>query len=79
MGAFVVLASAMGMGVLIMTQTSVRELAAGLADLYRSAEDGILRNDRLPRRTTGPRVRSGRQARPRQPGPARAAQATSQG
>jgi S-DNA-T family DNA segregation ATPase FtsK/SpoIIIE len=35
-GAFVVLASAMGMGVLIMTQTSVRELAAGIADLYRS-------------------------------------------
>jgi S-DNA-T family DNA segregation ATPase FtsK/SpoIIIE len=36
-GAFVVLASAMGMGVLIMTQTSVRELAAGIADIYRSA------------------------------------------
>jgi S-DNA-T family DNA segregation ATPase FtsK/SpoIIIE len=35
-GAFVVLASAMGMGVLIMTQTSVRELASGIADLYRS-------------------------------------------
>jgi S-DNA-T family DNA segregation ATPase FtsK/SpoIIIE len=35
-GAFVVLASAMGMGVLIMTQTSVRELAAGIVDLYRS-------------------------------------------
>ncbi len=35
-GAFVVLASAMGMGVLIMTQTSVRELAAGIADLFRS-------------------------------------------
>jgi S-DNA-T family DNA segregation ATPase FtsK/SpoIIIE len=36
-GAFVVLASAMGMGVLIMTQTSVRELAAGIVDIYRSA------------------------------------------
>ena len=35
-GAFVVLASAMGMGVLIMTQTSVRELAAGIADIFRS-------------------------------------------
>ncbi|HVR77498.1 MAG TPA: DNA translocase FtsK 4TM domain-containing protein [Acidimicrobiia bacterium] len=35
-GAFVVLASAMGMGVLVMTQTSVRELALGIADLYRS-------------------------------------------
>ena len=35
-GAFVVLASAMGMGVLLMTQTSVRELALGIADLYRS-------------------------------------------
>jgi len=35
-GAFVVLSSAMGMGVLIMTQTSVRELAAGILDLYRS-------------------------------------------
>jgi S-DNA-T family DNA segregation ATPase FtsK/SpoIIIE len=36
-GAFVVLAAAMGMGVLIMTQTSVRELAAGIADIFRSA------------------------------------------
>jgi S-DNA-T family DNA segregation ATPase FtsK/SpoIIIE len=36
-GAFVVLAAAMGMGVLIMTQTSVRELASGIADIYRSA------------------------------------------
>ncbi|HUG32493.1 MAG TPA: DNA translocase FtsK 4TM domain-containing protein [Acidimicrobiia bacterium] len=35
-GAFVVLASAIGMGVLIMTQTSVRELAQGIADLWRS-------------------------------------------
>jgi S-DNA-T family DNA segregation ATPase FtsK/SpoIIIE len=35
-GAFVVLSSAMGMGVLVMTQTSVRELAAGIADLYRA-------------------------------------------
>ena len=35
-GAFVVLSSAMGMGVLIMTQTSVRELASGIADLWRS-------------------------------------------
>jgi S-DNA-T family DNA segregation ATPase FtsK/SpoIIIE len=35
-GAFVVLASAMGMGVLIMTQTSVRELAKGIADIFRS-------------------------------------------
>ena len=38
-GAFVVLASAMGMGVLIMTQTSVRELAAGIADLFRSTRE----------------------------------------
>ncbi|MGA8039684.1 MAG: DNA translocase FtsK [Acidimicrobiia bacterium] len=36
-GAFVVLASAMGMGVLLMTQTSVRELAMGIGDLFRSA------------------------------------------
>jgi DNA segregation ATPase FtsK/SpoIIIE, S-DNA-T family len=34
-GAFVVLASSIGMGVLIMTQTSVRELAHGIADLWR--------------------------------------------
>jgi S-DNA-T family DNA segregation ATPase FtsK/SpoIIIE len=38
-GAFVVLASAMGMGVLIMTQTSVRELAAGIADIFRSTRE----------------------------------------
>ncbi|MGH8915946.1 MAG: DNA translocase FtsK 4TM domain-containing protein [Acidimicrobiia bacterium] len=36
-GAFVVLASAMGMGVLIMTQTSVRDLALGIADIFKSA------------------------------------------
>ncbi len=35
-GAFVVLASAIGMGVLIMTQTTVRQLAQGIADMYRS-------------------------------------------
>ena len=35
-GAFVVLTSAMGMGVLIMTQTSVRELASGIVDVWRS-------------------------------------------
>ncbi len=35
-GAFVVLASSIGMGVLIMTQTSVRELAHGIADLWRN-------------------------------------------
>ena len=35
-GAFVVLSSAMGMGVLIMTQTSVRELASGIVDVWRS-------------------------------------------
>ncbi|HSM43891.1 MAG TPA: DNA translocase FtsK, partial [Acidimicrobiia bacterium] len=35
-GAFVVLASTMGMGVLIMTHTSVRELARGIADLWRN-------------------------------------------
>jgi S-DNA-T family DNA segregation ATPase FtsK/SpoIIIE len=34
-GAFVVLASAIGMGVLVMTHTSVRELAHGVADLWR--------------------------------------------
>ena len=34
-GAFVVLASAMGLGVLIMTRTSVRELFAGVAELAR--------------------------------------------
>ena len=34
-GAFVVLASAIGMGVLVMTETSVRELFHGLADLFR--------------------------------------------
>ena len=34
-GAFVVLASAMGMGVLIMTRTSVRELFAGVAEMGR--------------------------------------------
>ena len=35
-GAFVVLASAIGMGVLVMTHTSVRELFIGIADLWRS-------------------------------------------
>ncbi len=35
-GSFVVIASAIGMGVLIMTQTSVRELAQGIADLWRN-------------------------------------------
>jgi DNA segregation ATPase FtsK/SpoIIIE, S-DNA-T family len=35
-GAFVVLASAIGMGVLIMTQTSVRELARGIADIWKN-------------------------------------------
>ena len=34
-GAFVVLASAIGMGVLLMTQTSVRELFHGVADIWR--------------------------------------------
>lgn len=35
-GAFVVLASAIGMGVLIMTQTTVRELFHGIADMWRA-------------------------------------------
>ncbi|MGH3649592.1 MAG: DNA translocase FtsK 4TM domain-containing protein, partial [Acidimicrobiia bacterium] len=35
-GAFVVLSSAIAMGVLIMTHTSVRELAHGLADLWKN-------------------------------------------
>lgn len=35
-GAFVVLASSIGMGVLVMTGTSVRELFVGIADLWRS-------------------------------------------
>jgi len=35
-GAFVVLASAIGMGVLIMTQTSVRELVHGIVDLWKN-------------------------------------------
>lgn len=35
-GAFVVLASAMGMGVLVMTQTSVRDLAVGIGDIFKS-------------------------------------------
>ncbi len=34
-GAFVVLAASIGMGVLVMTQTSVRELSHGIADLWR--------------------------------------------
>ncbi len=34
-GAFVVIASAMGMGVLIMTQTSVRDLSLGIAEIFR--------------------------------------------
>ena len=36
-GAFVVLAAVIGMGVLVMTHTSVRELALGIADLWRSS------------------------------------------
>jgi S-DNA-T family DNA segregation ATPase FtsK/SpoIIIE len=35
-GAFVVLASAMGMGVLVMTQTSVRDLAIGVVDIFKT-------------------------------------------
>jgi len=35
-GAFVVLAASIGMGVLVMTQTSVRELSHGIADLWRN-------------------------------------------
>ena len=35
-GAFVVLASAIGMGVLIMTRTTVRELAHGIADMFKA-------------------------------------------
>ncbi len=34
-GAFVVIASAMGMGVLIMTQTSVRDFSLGIADIFK--------------------------------------------
>ena len=40
-GAFVVLASAIGMGVLIMTNTSVRELSRGVSDLYRKFQNLI--------------------------------------
>ncbi|MDX1467889.1 MAG: DNA translocase FtsK 4TM domain-containing protein, partial [Acidimicrobiia bacterium] len=36
-GTFVILASAIGMGVLIMTKTTVRELFRGVAELWRSA------------------------------------------
>ena len=36
-GAFVVLTAAVGMGVLIMTQTTVRELFHGLADMWRAS------------------------------------------
>ncbi|HET9258553.1 MAG TPA: DNA translocase FtsK 4TM domain-containing protein [Acidimicrobiia bacterium] len=46
-GAFVVLASAIGMGVLLMTQTSVRELFQGIADIWR-------RTRRLAREVFGP-------------------------
>lgn len=38
-GAFVVLASAVGMGVLIMTNTSVRELSRGIADLWQGLRE----------------------------------------
>jgi S-DNA-T family DNA segregation ATPase FtsK/SpoIIIE len=38
-GAFVVLASAIGMGVLIMTHTTVRELFHGVADMFRRARE----------------------------------------
>ena len=46
-GAFVVIASAVGMGVLLMTQTSVRELFHGIADIWR-------RTRRLARDVFGP-------------------------
>jgi S-DNA-T family DNA segregation ATPase FtsK/SpoIIIE len=74
-GAFVVLASAMGMGVLIMTQTSVRELAGGIADIYRSARSvaatavagaRVERADRVEDRIVRPAPPSrGRHARPK--------------
>ncbi|HSK06535.1 MAG TPA: DNA translocase FtsK 4TM domain-containing protein [Acidimicrobiia bacterium] len=74
-GAFVVLASAMGMGVLIMTQTSVRELAAGIADLYRSTRKlasttvigvGPSRSARVPDRVVKtPQAGRGKHERPK--------------
>lgn len=58
-GSFVVLASAIGMGVLIVTQTSVRELFHGLADMWRSlrkmARTIFVGNGRS--RTPAPRVK----------------------
>jgi len=51
-GAFVVLASAIGMGVLIMTHTSVRELAHGIADLWkdlRTMARDVFAGDHRPR------------------------------
>jgi S-DNA-T family DNA segregation ATPase FtsK/SpoIIIE len=56
-GAFVVLAAVMGMGILLITRTSVREFAAGAADLARQL--------RLFARSAGTRPARARIVRPR--------------
>jgi len=64
-GAFVVLAAVTGMGVLIITRTSVREFATGVADLWKQ----FLVFVSEIRRGGAPKEASGRHAAPRRPRP----------
>jgi S-DNA-T family DNA segregation ATPase FtsK/SpoIIIE len=56
-GAFVVLTAVMGMGVLLLTRTSVKELASGIADMGRAlrAFAATVRSQPPPRRVATPR------------------------
>lgn len=77
-GAFVVLAASIGMGVLIMTRTSVRELFSGLAELARRVRRmtsqlfGAGRGERVQQRVASPPVvpkPRGKHAKPSEPKP----------
>jgi S-DNA-T family DNA segregation ATPase FtsK/SpoIIIE len=77
-GAFVVLAAAIGMGVLVMTQTTVRELFHGIADMYRSirkmakstfVSEGKTRPSQAARAVPIPKDARGKHSRPKQPRP----------
>jgi S-DNA-T family DNA segregation ATPase FtsK/SpoIIIE len=78
-GAFVVLTSAMGMGVLVMTRTSVRELALGIADIFKSTRKlakvtlvggGAVQGAHVPDRVAGSaQADRGRHERPKQSRP----------
>lgn len=64
-GAFVVLSSVVGMGVLVMTRTTVREFVGGIADLWRQFRR-FVGDLRIGRPASPP---TGRHAAPRRPRP----------